>query len=478
MTASTFTFNAVSDTEVVITRRFAAPRHLVFAACSEPRHLVHWWGRRGSTLPVCEIDARPGGSYRFVERGADGVEHPFKGEYREVTPPERAVFTQIYDVPPLDQYVMTVDITLTEEDGGRGTLLTERLIFASREERDGAMGSGMAEGAGESLERLAERLALLDAEEQEIVLVRHYAAPRRLVFRAWTEQQHLDRWFGPDGFTTATSEMEARPGGLWRYTMTGPDGTVYPNRVAYLEVAAPERLVYLHDDDGGGEEPFHVTLTFTEEPDGTTVTMRSRFASAEVRRAVEGFGAVTLGYQTLDRLGGYLARWHPPGAGPLGETRSTVTLEGERDMVMARVFAAPRALVFRAWTAPEQIVRWWGPRGWQTTVYEMDVRPGGRWHYCMRSEEGQESWGLTRYREVVAPELLAYTDAFSDKDANSHPPEMEITVTFAEQDGGRATLVTSRTTLPTSEMRGQIIDMGAIPGMEETLDRLAELLAE
>ncbi len=470
MTSSTFTATTVSDTEVVITRFFQAPRHLVYAATTRPEHLRRWWGRRGSTLPVCEIDARPGGTYRFVERGPAGDEHPFRGEFREVVPPERAVFTQIYDVPPIDQYVMVVDITLTPQDGG--TLLTERLIFGSREERDGAMGTGMAEGAAESLERLAGQLAVMDAEEQEITMTRTYAAPRPLVFRAWTQRQHVDRWFGPDGFTTTTAEIDVRPGGVWRYTMVGPDGTVYPNRVEYLEVRDPERLVYRHGDDEMNDA-FHVTIRFEEGDGGTTVTMVSRFSTAEERRRVEAFGAVELGYQTLARLAEHLGRWHPPGAGPLGQTNSVITLEGERALVLTRAFAAPPAALFRAWTDPEIIARWWGPRDWQTTVYQMDVRPGGIWHYCMRAGDGQESWGRATYREVTPPERLSYIDAFSDKDGSTFPPETEGYLTFTPHQGG--TLLTMRSVFESAEMRAQLLEMGMVPGIEETLDRLAEM---
>ena len=79
--------------------------------------------------------------------------------------------------------------------------------------------------------------------DREIVLTRAFAAPRELVWRAWTEPEHFARWMGPDGFTTTVREMDVREGGTSRYTMRGPDGTDYPNRVIYREVVRPERLV-------------------------------------------------------------------------------------------------------------------------------------------------------------------------------------------------------------------------------------------
>jgi uncharacterized protein YndB with AHSA1/START domain len=150
----------------------------------------------------------------------------------------------------------------------------------------------------------------LPGEPREIVLTRTLAAPRALVFTTWTDPVHVGRWWGPDGFTTTIHEMDVRPGGLWRYTMHGPDGTDYPNRILYAEVVAPERLVYDHDGDpqDGQEDPhaFHVTVTFEEQGGRTVVTMRSRLASAEQRALVAEF-AVPGGKQTLARLDAYLA---------------------------------------------------------------------------------------------------------------------------------------------------------------------------
>jgi len=143
--------------------------------------------------------------------------------------------------------------------------------------------------------------------DREIVLTRAFAAPRDLVWRAWTEPEHFARWMGPNGFATTVREMDVREGGTSRYTMRGPDGTDYPNRVRYREVVRPERLVYDHDDDGAGEHAFQVTVTLEAEGDGTRVTMRMLLPTAEARDRTVGFGAVELGYQTLERLAGHLS---------------------------------------------------------------------------------------------------------------------------------------------------------------------------
>ncbi|HEX5726482.1 MAG TPA: SRPBCC family protein, partial [Longimicrobiaceae bacterium] len=144
--------------------------------------------------------------------------------------------------------------------------------------------------------------------DREIVLTRVFDAPRELVFRAWTDPEQVPLWWGPRGFTTTTHEMEVRPGGVWRFVMHGPDGTDYPNRVEYVEVVEPERLVYAHGDDGEGDDThFHVTVTFAAEGGGTRVTLRMRFDTAAERDRTVEFGAVEGGNQTLDRLAEHLS---------------------------------------------------------------------------------------------------------------------------------------------------------------------------
>jgi uncharacterized protein YndB with AHSA1/START domain len=144
------------------------------------------------------------------------------------------------------------------------------------------------------------------ASEREIVLSRTYDAPRELVWQAWTRAEHMARWWGPIGFTTTTSEMEVRPGGVWRFVMHGLDGTDYLNLAEYIEVVEPELLVYNHGDGENRERDFHVTVTFTEEGGRTTVTSRMLFPTAAARAHVISFGAVELGKQTFERLVAHL----------------------------------------------------------------------------------------------------------------------------------------------------------------------------
>jgi uncharacterized protein YndB with AHSA1/START domain len=146
------------------------------------------------------------------------------------------------------------------------------------------------------------------ALDREIVLSRVFDAPRDLAFRAWTEKEHFARWFGPRGFTTTIWEADIRVGGLLRFEMRAADGKVYDNRIEFLEIKRPELLVFDHgsdkDDDPGR---FRVTITFDEQSDKKTVmTLRQLHPTKEQRAIGIGFGAVELGYQTLDKLAEHL----------------------------------------------------------------------------------------------------------------------------------------------------------------------------
>ena len=137
------------------------------------------------------------------------------------------------------------------------------------------------------------------AEDREIVSTRVYAAPRELVWRAWTEPDQIVQWWGPNGFTTTMHKMDVRAGGAWRFVMHGPDGTDYQNESSYIEVVKPERLVYEHQSG----PRFRATVTFEDEGAKTKLTMRMLFeTSAERERTVKVFNAVEGQKQTLARL--------------------------------------------------------------------------------------------------------------------------------------------------------------------------------
>jgi len=156
--SDTFKVTTPSDQEISLTRLFNAPRRLVFEAMTKSEHVKRWWGRLGEdySLPVCEIDLRPGGKWRFVSRHPQG-EVAFHGEYREITPPSRLVFTEIFEESPDTVSVVTAVFT---EEGGK-TRLTATVCYPSLEVRDMVLASEMARGAGLIYDRLEDVVAEL-----------------------------------------------------------------------------------------------------------------------------------------------------------------------------------------------------------------------------------------------------------------------------------------------------------------------------
>ena len=144
--------------------------------------------------------------------------------------------------------------------------------------------------------------------DREIVLSRVYAAPRARVFEAFTDPGQITRWFGPEGFTTDTLEIDIREGGRWRFVYTGPDGRRWENRMVFLRIEAPRLLEIEHGSDVNDDPGrFLTTITFEEQSDGKCVlTMRQLHPTKEQRDAGIGFGAVEYGYQTLGKLARHL----------------------------------------------------------------------------------------------------------------------------------------------------------------------------
>jgi uncharacterized protein YndB with AHSA1/START domain len=303
--------------------------------------------------------------------------------------------------------------------------------------------------------------------DREIVATRVFDAPRELVFQVWTDAKHVSNWWGPRGFTTTTYEMDVRPGGVWRHVMHGPDGRDYPNEIVFVEIAKPERLVYDHVS----EPKFQTTVTFTEHAGKTEVTARMLFESATLRNWVASeHGAVEGLHHTLERLEEQLDKMPPV----------------NQEFVFTRVFDAPRDLVWKAFTEPERLMHWWGPKGFTMLTCKVDLRHGGVFHYSMRSPDGHEMWGKWVYREIVPPERLVTVVSFTDAEgtllrhpmSSTWPREVLHTMTLSERDGKTTLTVYGVPTNATEEERktfGAARDSMAA-GFTGTLDQLEAYL--
>ncbi len=239
-----------------------------------------------------------------------------------------------------------------------------------------------------------------DSSDREIVVSRVFAAPRELVWEAMTDPKQVVNWWGPRGFTTTIETMEVRPGGIWKHTMQGPDGSKYPNKSRFQDVVKPERIVYVL---GGGREEgpgatFVATWTFEAlSAKQTRLTVRMVFPSTEARDFVaKEFGALEGGKQTLERLSEHLNL-------PLDASER----EG-REIVTTRVMTAPRERVWKAWSDPLHLACWWGPRGFRNTFHTFDHRPGGRWLYTMHGPDGTDYENECVFRDIAPHNRIVF----------------------------------------------------------------------
>lgn len=294
------------------TRVFDAPRELVFRMWIDRQHIAKWWGPRGFTTTTREMDVRPGGKWLFTMHGPDGTDYPNEVNYREVVAPERLV----YDHGPEPLF----HVTVTFKDLGEKTEVSMRSLFESAEIREKvAKEYGAVDGMNQTLDRLGEQLKTVNPD---FLMTRVFDAPRDLVFRVWTECDHLMRWWGPKGVTMLSCKQDLRPGGMYLYGMRTAEGDEIWGKWIFREIVRPERLHFIvsfSDPEGGTTRhpmapdwPMYMlsTITFDEQDGKTAVTVRwSAFEATDEERRVfdtshasleQGWGG------TMERLETYL----------------------------------------------------------------------------------------------------------------------------------------------------------------------------
>jgi len=310
------TTNEVLDTaaanEIVISRVFSAPRAMVWGALADPWQVGQWWGPKGFTTTILEMDLRVGGKWRLIMHGPDGANYPNEMTFTEVVPFERIglELTGCREGAPLIHFHQSM--TFTDEEGG--TRFTVRITFATAEERDqNVRDFGSVEGGNQMMERLNEHLHERSAHPieklagkaaaHELRITRTFNAPRELVWRAWTDPALAKQWSGPKQWPAFHMELGKKPGDRWRIGMRGlAPGTDTPVEIwqggVLREFVPPERLVYTYawenranvglPDDG---DPHETVITVRlEEHDGKTIMHfhQAFFATAAERDGHNG----------------------------------------------------------------------------------------------------------------------------------------------------------------------------------------------
>jgi len=308
----------------------------------------------------------------------------------------------------------------------------------------------------------------------EIRLTRVYDAPVKAVWDAWTDPKQVAQWWGPRGFSITTHKKDLRPGGVWDYTMHGPDGVDYPNTTRYFEVEKYSKLVY---DHGGSDERaplFRVTVLFSEFKGKTKMEMTMALPGPEALDETRKIIKKANGESTWDRLAEYL------------EKEST----GKEKFVINRTFDAPLQLMFEMWTNPKHFCRWLPPSGFAMEFLKADIRQGGSMLYFMSGPGIAKMYGKAEYLKIEKPDCIVYTQQFCDENGKiaRHPmsatwPETMLTTVNLVPEGPDRTRVTV-TWEPSGKISREELETfikekgGMTKGWTGSFDKLEEFLSE
>jgi uncharacterized protein YndB with AHSA1/START domain len=276
-----------------IERIYRASPERVFAAWSDRSAKARWF------QPAESFDFRVGGR-EFSRGGPPGGDvYTFEAYYQEIVPNERLVYTYSLDQGEIRISVSIATIEFMPTSDGVKLIFTEQGTFFdghdTPEQRE--------HGTKELLDLLGKSLGESNAATFELVSRRKFGAPRNMVYRAWTEPELLAQWWGPYGFTNTFHTFDLRPGGVWEYTMHGPDGTDFPNRSVFHKIG-PECIVLRHES----RPHFILTSTFEDVDGGTEITFRQTFETEEEYNKLKPI-CEEANEQNLDRLGSLLKRF-------------------------------------------------------------------------------------------------------------------------------------------------------------------------
>ena len=447
MTTKTKPAKDYTGREFVIPREFAAPRELVFKAWTDPKHLAQWWGPKGFTNPVCEWDARPGGKIYDVMRAPNGDRYPMGGEFREIVPPERLVFS----CGALDEkndllFEFLHDVTFTGRNGKTKLTLRSRVTMttAGANRYIGGFEAGMTS----SLERLAD---LLEQKTGPLIVERTFNASVATVWKAITTKDEMKRWF------FELEEFKAETGFVFQFAVEHK-GFNYIHQCKVTKVVLNQALAFTWRYAGYEGDSL---VTFELYAEGQKTRLRLTHTGLETFPKLPAFARTN-----------FMEGWTQL----VGTSLMDYIENAGREIVITREFAAPRELVWEAMTNPLHVVNWWGPRGVSTTIEEMDVRPGGVWKHVMHGPDGVNYPNKSIFKEVVKPERIIYSHGGGRE--NGPGASFVATWTFDAVETGK-TKVTIRMVFPSAPDRNFVVkEFGAIEGGKQTLERLGEHLTK
>ena len=306
--------------------------------------------------------------------------------------------------------------------------------------------------------------------KNELTITRIFDAPRENVWRAWTTPEEMKKWWGPKYFTVPVSKIDLRVGGKYLSCMRGPDGKDYWSTGVYREIAPMERIVATDsfaDEKGnivpashygmGEDFPLEllVTVTFEELGNKTKMILRHEGIPAGMMHELTETGWS----ESFDKLAELVA----------AHGTRIIAERGKQEVIIARIFDAPRGLLFNAHTDRNLIPQWWGPARLTTTIDKLEVKPGGLWRFVQLDAAGN-AYAFHGVYHAISPGRIVGTFEFEGM-----PGHVSLDSVTFEEAGGK-TKLTEKTVFQSVEDRDGMLKEGMEEGVYESMDRLAELL--
>lgn len=449
-----------------VERIFDASPETLWSYWTDPEKFAKWFNPApGMDLVVHEYDVRVGGRVRFDMPQPDGNPNPQEGVFHVLTP-----YREIVSGAPDKSFLIAVKFAPV----GKRARMTVTVTGVPLKFRDGA-----TEGWNAGFDKLVQLLVEPGSRPQGFRIERLLKTTPETVWALWTTKKGVESWWGPEGFTTKVRKLDLRTGGDFDYEMTA----TAPEQVAamkgmgmpltsvarnvYTKVVAPRRLAMkTRIDFVPGVAPYELStdLELRAVRGGTKLVFTSSKLHTQEFQELARQGQMS----QLDKLARLVGELTPPGA---SKHRLELTMPSDREVLLTRVFDAPRERVFRAHVDPKAFAEWWGPRDYTTRVDRWDPRPGGAWRAIHRTPDGTEHGFHGVFQEIAPPERIAWT--FEYEGAPGHV--VKETVTFDEVRAGK-TKLTVRALFDNREDRDGMVASGMEWGARQGYERLDEVL--
>ncbi len=279
-----------------------------------------------------------------------------------------------------------------------------------------------------------------------LIITRIFNAPKSLVWKAWTDPELVKRWWGPEGFTAPSISIDLRTGGKYLYAMRSPDGMDFWNAGVFREIVSGEKIVatdYFSDEKGNpvsassygmtGEWPMEVVADFIFEQirGKTRLTIRYEgFPHEEMENARAGWST------SLDKLALVLEDEKAR------RMKTTIIAgKGKQEASVIRTFSAPREVLFRAYTDPALMAKWWAPRRFETVIEKLEARAGGSWRILNR-DAGGEYWFHGVFHEV-SPSRIVWTFEYEGM-----PGHVTLGIVTLEESDGKTKVTENPSSSP------------------------------